>query len=332
MAKVSIIIPSRDCQFASRTVDDIFDHASGDIEVIVVCDNWWPEPPLKERPNMIIVHKGTATGMRKSLNMAARIASGEYLMKLDDHCMLGDGFDEILQKDFEWDWLANPSRYAMDAEKWERGRGPTEYLFITYPYVKDNLYGNGLHGKKWIGEDGFGTDMGHQQFYWREDHSKDKKIDDMMTFQGSSWFMTKKKFFEIGCLDEKHCDLMENEPQELGFKVWLSRGRCIVNKNTWYAHMHKHEQPRDVRGRTWKLSYNAMRETGRFQTWYWMNNKWPFRTRSIESFVDHFWPIPGWPENWIEQRENYNREKPEMNTNFRVFDEHGIDSLPYDAS
>jgi len=123
---------------------------------------------------------------------------------------------------------------------------------------------------------------------------------------------------------------MENEPQELGFKTWLSGGRCVVNKNTFYAHMHKNERELDNRGRSWKLSWNAMRETGRFQTYIWMNNLWSgiAKDRSIEWFVDHFWPMPGWPTNWIEEREKWNKEKPEMNTNFRVFDPDGIDGLP----
>ncbi len=340
MSKLSVIIPSRDCKFASKTVEDIFAKARGEIEVIIVLDNWWPHPPLKEHKNLIVVHKGTATGLRKSVNIGVQIATGEWIMKCDDHCMFGEGFDEILKKDMEWDWLCNPSRYALDAANWERGRGPTEYLYITFPYVEDNQFGNGLHGKKWWGPRypdpanpgafGAGLNSGFQQFYYREIHEKDKRVDDLQTFQGSFWMMSKKKYLQVGGLDEKMCDLMENEPQELGFKVWLSGGRCIVNKNTWYAHMHKNEQPRDVNGRTWKLSYKAMRETGRFQTWYWMNNKWPLRARDIEWFVDHFWPIPSWPENWQEERAKYNREKPEMNRNFRIFDPNGISSLPFD--
>lgn len=325
-----MIIPSRNCKHVSKTVDDIFENATGEIEVIALLDGYWPNPPIKDHPKLTIVHKPVVTGMRNSVNLGANLAKGKYIMKCDDHCMFGKGFDEILQKDMQDDWLVNPSRYSMDAEKWERGRGPTEYLFITYPYTKDNMYGNGLHGRKWIGENGFGVDMGKAQFYWRENHSKDKLIDDMMTFQGSCWFMSREHYFRIGCLDEKHCDLMENEPQELGFKVWLSGGRCVVNKNTWYAHMHKNERELDDHGRGWKLSWNAMRETGRFQTHIWMNNRWSgiAKDRNIEWFVDHFWPIPSWPSNWIEERERWNREKPEVNTNFRVFDSDGIDGLP----
>lgn len=328
MAKVSVIIPSRVCKYASRTVEDIFENATGDIEVLVVLDNYWPDPELKEHKNLTVIHKSVVAGLRKNVNLAVSIAKGKWIMKCDDHCMFGKGFDEILQEDMQDDWLVNPSRYAMDAENWIRGRGPTEYLYITYPYVTDNLYGNGLHGKKWIGEDGFGKNMGVDQFYWMEGARKDILIDDMMTFQGSCWFMGREKYLEIGGLDEKHCDLMENEPQELGFKIWLSGGRCVVNKKTWYAHMHKSEREKDIHGRSWKLSYKAMRETGRFQTWYWMNDCWPKATRTMEWFVDHFPLMPSWPSNWKEDKIRYENENPDKCTNFKIFDPNGIDSMP----
>jgi glycosyltransferase involved in cell wall biosynthesis len=328
MALLSVIIPSRNCKYVSKTVDDIFENATGECEVIVLLDGYWPNPPIKDYPNLTIIHKAQVTGMRNSVNLGANVAKGKYIMKCDDHCMFGKGFDEILQKDMEDNWLVNPSRYSMDVEKWVRTRGPVEYLYITYPYVKDNLYGNGLHGKKWIGENGIGENMGVQQFYWKEDHRRDIPIDDMMTFQGSCWFMAREHYFRIGQLDEKWCDLMENEPQELGFKTWLSGGRCVVNKNTWYAHMHKNERELDNRGRTWKLSWEAMRQTGRLQTWYWMNDKWPLATRKMKWFVEHFWPIPSWLENWEEDKIRYENEHPEFCKDFRVFDPDGIEGLP----
>ena len=329
MALLSVIIPSRNCKYVSRTVDDIFENATGEIEVIVLLDAYWPVPPIKDYPHLTIVHKPVVTGMRNSVNIGANLARGKYIMKCDDHCMFGKGFDEILQKDMEDNWLVNPGRYAMDVDNWKRTRGPTEYLYVTYPYKTDNLYGNGLHGKKWIGEDGIGINMGVDQFYWRENHRRDIPIDDMMTFQGSCWFTSREHYFRIGMLDEKHCDLMENEPQELGFKTWLSGGRCVVNKNTWYAHMHKNERELDNRGRSWKLSWEAMRATGRFQTWYWMNDKWPLATRKMKWFVEHFWPMPTWPDNWEEDKIRYENEHPEFCKDFRIFDQEGIDSLKY---
>jgi len=326
---VTAIIPSRNCRYVSRTIEDIFQKATGPIEIICILDGYWPDPPIKDHPNLTIVHKAEVKGMRHSINLAVQLAKGKYIFKADDHCLFGENFDQILKEDMEDNWLVNPSRYALDPEKWEKGRGPTEYLYITYPYKSDNLYGNGLHGKKWIGEDGIGINMGYDQFYWRENHRRDMPIDDMMTFQGSFWWTTKEHFLKIGMLDEKHSDLMENEPQEIGLKTWLVGGRCVVNKRTFYCHMHKNERELDNRGRSWKLSWEAMRATGRFQTWYWMNDKWPQATRKMKWFVDHFWPMPTWPENWEEDKIRYEKEHPDFCTNFRIFDEHGIDSLKW---
>jgi len=330
MAKVSLsmIIPSRNCKYAARTVEDIYQNFTGSYEVIILLDGYWPNPPIKDHKNLTIVHKGEVKGMRNSLNLGVQLAKGKWVAKCDDHCMFGKGFDELIIGGIQEDWLVNPSRYAMDPEKWEWGRGPTEYLYLTYPYKEDNMYGNGLHGRKWIGEDGFGVNMGKEQFYWMEDHRKDLVIDDLQTFQGSFWLMSRDKYLEIGGLDELHSDLMENEPQELGFKVWLSGGRCVLNKATKFAHMHKNERELDNRGRTWKLSWQAMRDTGRYQTWYWMNDKWPKAKRTMKWFVEHFWPIPGWPSNWEEEGVKYYAEHPEFATNFRIFDPDGPDGLP----
>ncbi len=293
MAKVSIIIPSRNCSFVQRTVDDIFNKATGDIEVICLLDGYWPNPPITDHPNLTIVHKGTVGGMRNSLNLGANLAKGKYLLKCDDHCIFGEGFDEILQNDMEDDWLVNPSRYSVDVEKWERKWQAIQYLYVTFPYYHDNMYGNGMHGKKWIGENGVGENMGYKQYYWKERERKDILIDDMMTFQGSFWFMTKNKFFDIGMLDEKHSDLMENEPQELGFKVWLSGGRCVVNKNTWYAHLHK--------GLTWGRMYHWTKKdiypSYDYSYNYWIKEQKDF----FISVIEKFQPIPNFPQNWKEK-------------------------------
>jgi GT2 family glycosyltransferase len=325
---LSMIIPSRCCKYASRTIEDIYENFSGNFQIICLLDDYWPNPPIKDHPNLTIVHKGAVKGMRNSINLGVQLAKGKYLAKADDHCMFSKNFDEVMLENMKEDWLANPSRYAMDPEKWEWGRGPTEYLFITYPYTTDNQFGNGLHGKKWIGEDGIGTNMGKEQFYWMENHRKHILIDDMATFQGSFWMLSREKFLDIGGLDELHSDLMENEPQELGLKTWLSGGRCVVIKSARFAHMHKNERELDNRGRSWKLSWQAMRDTGRFQTWVWMNDMWLGATRKMEWFVEHFWPIPGWPANWKEDKIRFEKENPQFGENFRIFDLGGPDGLP----
>ena len=47
-------------------------------------------------------------------------------------------------------------------------------------------------------------------------------------------------------------------------------------------------------------------ESENYSVDFWMNNKWPQATKTIEWFVEKFWPIPEWPDNWKEDRERYN--------------------------
>lgn len=287
MDKVSIIIPARHEPFLQKTVDEVLNNATGEIEVIVMLDAYWPQPPLKKDKRVVIVHNGEARGMRANENAAAKIATGKYLMKLDAHCMVGKGFDTILKADCEKNWVAIPSRYSLDADKWRRFRGPVDYLYLTFPYETDDLYGPGFHGRKWKGPTGFTG-----SFWHRERERKDIKIDDIMVFQGSCWFMHKEHFLNIEGLRE---DCLYQEAIELAFKTWLSGGRVIRNKNTWYAHYHKRKGDKTV---GYALSKRKKVETACFMMNYWFNNDWPKQTKKIEWYIEKFRPLETWPDDW----------------------------------
>ncbi len=299
MSKVSVILPSRNESLLSKTIDDVFAKARGSIEVIAVLDAYWPDPPLQDRENLIIIHRGEPHGMRAAINSAARVASGDYLLKTDAHCMFGDGFDEILKADSEENWLSVPSKYTLEAEKWERGRGPVDYWYLTFPYVLDPKYGWGFHGKKWCGPGGLNGD-----FWYREKERKDILIDDIIAFQGSCWFMPKDLFFKIGTLENEQFNLHQ-EAQELCFKVWLSGGRVIVNKKTWYAHLHK-----GAGGRGFHLLKQDKYDAEDYSVDFWMNNKWSGQTRNMKWLMDKFLPLDGWPMDWNDQKykENFRKE------------------------
>jgi len=293
----SIIIPARDEQFLSKTVDDVISKATGDIEVIVMLDGYWPDPPLNDHKNLTIVHTGTVNRLRVNVNAAVRIAKGKYLMKLDAHCMVAEGYDEVLKADCEPGWLAVPSRYGLDPEKWERTTkdpkgGPIDYLTLCYPFVKDEIYGEGFHGKKWRGEHGLTGGFWH-----RERERKDILIDDIITYQASLWFMHKETFFDIECYDVKNYEAHWQEPHEIGHKIWLSGGRCIRNKKTWYAHLHKGKKY----GTSYGLSRKGKHRDEAFTVDFWMNNRWHKQTRKFKWLIDKFWPLEGWPEDWEEQ-------------------------------
>ncbi|PJE65244.1 hypothetical protein COU91_02700 [Candidatus Saccharibacteria bacterium CG10_big_fil_rev_8_21_14_0_10_47_8] len=144
---VSIIIPSRSQQFLQQTVDDLLAKAEGEIEIIVILDGYWPNPVLKDDARVVILHHGLVhdnVGMRGSINTGLDIARGEYIMKIDEHCMVDQGYDAKLAADCEDNWVVIPRRYRLDAENWkviEDGRPPIDYMHIDN---KDDY----LHGSE----------------------------------------------------------------------------------------------------------------------------------------------------------------------------------------
>jgi glycosyltransferase involved in cell wall biosynthesis len=293
MIQTSVIIPSRNELFLAKTIDDVISKAAKDIEVIVILDGYWPNPILKDYPNLVLIHKTGPEGMRPAINDAARIARGKYLMKLDAHCMVDKGFDEKLAADCDENWVVIPRRYSLDPEKWEiakTGKPPVDYHYLSYPYAKPEEIG--MHGVPWI---------------QRAKERLSIPIDDEMSSQGSGWFMHKDYFWKFDGLSCVGYGNFIMEFQEIGIRTWLSGGKVMVNKNTWYAHLHKGK----TYGRGYYISQGKMVAGAVWCANYWMSNKWVKRIHDMEWLVEKFWPVPTWPENWKELR--YNKETKEYN-------------------
>ena len=295
---LSIIIPDRNGQpYLSKTIDDILAKAGGNIEIIVVMDGVWADPPLKYDKRVKIIHHGTVhnnLGMRESINRGIAISKGKYIMKCDEHVMFDKDFDLKLKIDCEENWVVIPRRYRLDPDNWkiqEDGRAPVDYMFIAYPYERPYDETCGMHG-----------DWDRQRAIDR----KDILIDDVMTGQGSCYFMH-RSFWDrvIKRMDSDLYGTFTQEAQEITMKAWLSGGRVVVNKKTWYAHMHKGK-----RGKGYGFSnaqyaaHQADKEKGRLACIdYWLNNRWPGAVFDFEWLLKKFWPIPTWPENWKERIE-----------------------------
>ena len=282
MAKVSVILPSRNEQFLEKTIDDIFAKAAGDVEVLAVLDGYWPDPAIPERKNLTFIHRGRPYGLRHAVNAGAQLAKGKYLLKLDAHCMVAEGFDQVLQDNCDDDWLVIPSRYSLEPLEWkilQTGKSRVDYHYMCYPYTAEP----GLHGVQW--DDRRRKRSGDPQY----------DIDEEMSFQGSGYFIPRDYFLKIGMFDTdmSHYGTFIEEPQELGLKVWLSGGKNMTNKKTWYAHLHKGSQF----GRGYSMSKGELVRGAIYSVDYWMNNRGKY-PRNMEWFIDHFWPVPTWPEDW----------------------------------
>lgn len=290
MSKLSVIVPSRNEHFLHRTVEDLLSKAAGEVEVIAVLDGYWPDPILTDHKNLVIVHIPQG-GMRASINAGAAVARGDWLMKCDAHCMFDEGYDEKLKADCDYNWMVIPRRYSLDAELWERRpKEPIDYHYLDCPMTNPEYFQ--FHGVVW-------AERARQR---RDNPAFD--IDDTMSFQGSMWFMSRKHWDWLGGMSETGYGVFSQEPQETGNKTWLGGGAVKVNKNTWYAHLHKGKQY----GRGYSISQSGIRKGHEYSASYWMANRWEDRVHDIEWLIEKFWPIPNWPDNWRELLEEWRHD------------------------
>ena len=287
---VSIIIPSYRSPYLNKTIDSLLKSAEREIEVIPVVDGYIPElikNDSRVKPIYLDVHKG----MRNAINTGITKSTGEFIMKCDDHCIFGEGYDKILTS-YPENWLMIPRRYSIIEEGWKRNdlTLTKDYHYISFP--KDGSFSI-------------------VPWYYTK---REAEIDDTMTFQGSCWLANKKYFMEhVGLLDDRPetYGSFIQEQTEIGLKYWLGGGEIKVNKKTWYAHLGK--RMRHYSKRMFSKKHKTEKEVLRGNRWgtkHWMNNEEPNMVHPFSWIVEKFWPIPYWEDNWEEIWKKYNSKHP----------------------
>jgi len=298
--KVSVIIPARKEPYLRETIQDVMNHAQDEIEVIVLLDGWEPDFKLPRRKGLKTIRNPKPIGMRPCINKAAKIATGDYLMKLDAHCSIGEGWDAMMKADHEENCITVPRRYRWDAPAWDFWKDKfgnvdvNDRMEYIYPFTRP--YFPRLTGRP---------------NKWKAEQRIDIEIDEDMTFQGSCWFMTREHFTDRLCgMATEGYGTFGEEPQEIGLKTQLGpwKGKILRNKKTWYAHWSKPgihwRLPAGVAGR----APDAEREQSYVYSWdHWWNNRWTERIHDFEWLVEKFWPLKGWPENWKWETRQFDR-------------------------
>jgi len=287
MPILTVCIPNYNSPFTNKTIEDVLSKAGCDVEVIVNVDGDWPTP-LSEDPRVHYIHANSPVGLREAVNRCARMAKGKYILKTDDHCMFGPDFGSILINNHgEENWVQIPRRYALDADNWkieerEDNKYPIDYMYIDFPR-KGKDHDDGMHGVEWRD---------------RREQRKDIDVDETPSMQGSCYFMTRDHFLNfLGGLDTQMWGVFAQESQEIGFKTWLGGGKVMVNKKTWYAHLHKGKK----HGRFYSMPSGNV-EMSNKSAEYWLNDRWEGRKHDFAWFIDEKFPnMPSWPKDWKEQ-------------------------------
>jgi hypothetical protein len=290
---LSILIPARHEQFLLKTIEDIFTHAEGETEVIAVLDGEWPLEPIPDHPRLTLIYHPESIGQRAATNEAARLSEAKYLMKVDAHCSFDQGFDVKMMSAMQDDMTMVPVMRNLHAFDWVCEDGHRRYqspsgicLECGKPTVQDIV---------WIAKNNpastsyrFDKDLHFQYFNEYKKHQKGDLVE-TMSLQGSCFMVTRKKYFELDLCDEAHGSWGQ-QGTEVACKTWLSGGRCIVNKKTWYAHLFR------TQGGDFGFPYpNPGIEKARlYSRKLWLENKWDKAIHPLSWLVEKFAPVPDW--------------------------------------
>lgn len=307
---LTVMIPARNEEFLGRTIQDVLEHIKGNTEIIVILDGYLPEVPLKSDPRITIIYNPVAVGQRGATNQAAKIARGKYVLKMDAHVALDDGFDlkmleaysklddnvtmiPLMRNLHVFDWVCpnGHRRYQGNSGVCEECGKPTIKDIVWIPKKSPTTFT-------------FRFDKTMHFQYWGElakrpenikgalcnDGTYDTNLRETMSIQGSCFMLTKEKYFELDiCSEDFHS--WGQQGVEVACKTWLSGGRVISNLNTWYAHMFR------TKGGDFGFPYhnpqNLVNENREKSRELFQKDNWPLATKKFQWLLDKFNP-PDW--------------------------------------
>jgi glycosyltransferase involved in cell wall biosynthesis len=282
---LSVLIPARNERYLAQTIADLLDKLRLNFEILVGLDGsdqelleydvngeyCKPADHLLDDPRVHII-RHEHIGMRPTLNRLLKGAKGRFILKLDAHCAIAPGMDEEMLKAWEPGGAVVGSRYDLDTATWQRrDHSKTDCRRLTH--VSED--GVGLRSMAWP--------------EWAEAH-KDEEVSETMTCSGSCFLIERKLWTYWGGWDERHGHFGQ-EGAELACKVWLSGGRLLENKRTWYAHWNRGKAPYSMGAKVKPQSIAHSHDL-------WLGDKWPFQKYAFAWLLDRFQP-PGWESEII---------------------------------
>lgn len=267
--RVSVIIAGRTEKYFQKTVESTLASATGDIEIIAIVDGDEIEPYVNfEDSRVKIIRLEKSIGQRAAYNLGVRESTGEYVMKIDAHCLLSKGFDEALKSSCGPKTVVLPEMRRLDVQKWAPKRGgETHFMY-------------------------FGLDL--YCHYWPQYKSRSEaqvEYPEVLTGQGSCWFCTREWNNYIGLLDEK-VGSWGNVGIEISLRTWLQGGSQIVNKKVWQAHYFRKDEggfPYPMNGRNVARAHKYT-----WNNYYFKDDAFKNQVRPFRWLMEKFAPIPGW--------------------------------------
>ena len=237
-AMVSVIISNLFERRLPETVESLTATADGPIEIIVKDDE-------------------DCKGMRHHLNQAAREAKGEFLFKVDGHCILTPHWDTILKTVGENSYdMAICRIRAINDRTWTLTERSTDFVDLNSDLT---LTGGG----------GFVMD--------------DPDTAETMASIGCGWLIHKQRYFDLeGCWEQ--LGRYGNLGAEWALKIWLSGGRLLINRYVTCGHVFRKQGVAGCRA-------PEQLEFRKLLGWRFASRQGPQQIRPLQWLAEHFGKI-----------------------------------------
>jgi glycosyltransferase involved in cell wall biosynthesis len=300
---LSVIIAGRQEEFFAKTVENVIENSNDCTNVICVADGYKPYPQIQKHPRVRVIFLDRPIGQRAAVNLGVKESNAKYMLKLDAHCAVDKDFDLKLMANMEPDWTVVPRMYNLYAYDWKcYGCGKKQYQGRSFsccgPVKKKMIW----KPKTRAVSDFMKFDKDMQFGYWssfRKRPEAQYDICEQLCAVGACWFMDRERYLDLDMLDEK-TGSWGQVGVEVACKSWLSGGKQVVNKKTWFAHLFRtgNFEGTGHNGGTfpYPLSGGAVQYAKKYSRDLWLNDRWDKAKYPLSWLVDRFKPVPGWHE------------------------------------
>lgn len=322
MTDLSVLIPANREMFLAKTIEDLLQNIEANTEIIAVLDSAWDDPKITPHERVNVIYTPTTVGQRAATNLAAKLARGKYVAKVDAHCSFDKGFDRKMLEGFKVhgdNVTAVPIMRNLHAFSWKcyscghkKYQGPTPSACekcgskkVRRKMVWQPRKGTYSQSYSFDAEPHF---QYFQEFKHRPEYEEGKKtgFTESMSLQGSFFMCTRDKYWELNLSDE-NLGSWGNQGIELACKTWLSGGRVLVNHNTWYAHLFR------TQGGDFSFPYDQSGrgvEKTKKKTWdFIVKGKIAGQIHPVSWLIERFWPVPGWSDDALRQLKDRESQK-----------------------
>jgi hypothetical protein len=222
---ISILIPARQEEYLNDTIEDVFAHAETEVEVLVGLDGWTTPLGFPDK-NIRVSFSPKPIGQRAMQNTLARMARGNYVMKLDAHCSLQQGFDRILLEHMDENTVATGCLHRLHTFDWVDEKGRRTYQDQKSQIKREKVWK--ILPQPFETSFVFGTNCisvaGNTRNFPRE----------TMSLQGSLFCVSRTKYWHWNLCDEDWGS-WGAQGFEIAVKTWFAGGR-VITAPFFYGH------------------------------------------------------------------------------------------------